>query len=107
MLFFLEAALAADLITTFIFYAIRGGCASSDLSAKYRTQKPTKSVTKHAQINPHRRCVYSDSPFARIHHFYTAGSRNGLDRVDISGAQGGLQGKTHKKKLPLNERYVF
>ena len=23
-------------------------------------------------FNPHQRCVYSDSPFARIHYFYTA-----------------------------------
>ena len=30
-------------------------------------------------INPHQRCGYSDSPFARIHYFYTAGSRNGFE----------------------------
>ena len=30
-------------------------------------------------IHPHQRCGYSISPFARIHHFYTAGSRNGSE----------------------------
>ena len=30
-------------------------------------------------FNPHQRCGYSDSPFARIHYFYIAGSRNGLE----------------------------
>ena len=29
-------------------------------------------------IHPHQRCGYSDSPFARIHYFHTAGSRKGL-----------------------------
>ena len=32
-------------------------------------------------FNPHQRCWYSDSPFARIHYFYTARSRNDLERV--------------------------
>ena len=36
-------------------------------------------------INPHQRCGYSDSPFARIYYFYTAGSRNGLEGVDGGG----------------------
>ena len=36
-------------------------------------------------INPHQRCGYSDSPFARIHYFYTAGSRNGLEGVANGG----------------------
>ena len=34
-------------------------------------------------INPHQRCGYSDSPFARIYFFYTAGSGNGLEEVDM------------------------
>ena len=33
-------------------------------------------------INLHQRCGYSDSPFLRIHYFYTAGSGNGLEEVD-------------------------
>ena len=32
-------------------------------------------------IHPYQRCGYSDSPFARMHYFYTAGSRNGLEGV--------------------------
>ena len=35
------------------------------------------------QINPHQRCGYSDSPFARIHYFYTAGSGNGLEGMEV------------------------
>ena len=34
-----------------------------------------------AVVNPHQRCGYSDSPVARIHYFYTAGSRNELEGV--------------------------
>ena len=30
-------------------------------------------------FNPHQRCRYSDLPFARIHFFYTARSRNDLE----------------------------
>ena len=30
-------------------------------------------------FNPHQRCGYSDSPFARIYFFYTAGSGNGFE----------------------------
>ena len=33
-------------------------------------------------INPHQRCGYSDSPFARIDYFYTARSGNGLEGSD-------------------------
>ena len=47
-------------------------------------------------INPHQRCRYSDSPFTRIHYFYTAGSRNGLERV-------GGQGTTLKQVVPKNK----
>ena len=35
-----------------------------------------------ALIHPHQRCGYSDLPFARIHDFYTSGSRKGLEGVD-------------------------
>ena len=48
-------------------------------------------------INPHQRCGYSDSPFARIHYFYTAGSRNEFVRC----------GHTHKRKLYLRKRHFF
>ena len=37
-------------------------------------------------INPHQRCVYSDSPFARI-PFYSAGFRKGLERRDARGIE--------------------
>ena len=30
-------------------------------------------------VNPHQKCGCSDSPFAKIHYFYTARSRNGLE----------------------------
>ena len=33
-------------------------------------------------IHPHQRCGYSDSPFARIYFFYTAGSRNGFEGME-------------------------
>ena len=34
-------------------------------------------------VNPHQRCGYSDSPFARIYFFHTSGSRNGLERNEL------------------------
>ena len=40
-------------------------------------------------FHPHQRCGDSDSPFARIHYFYTAGSRNEFGRC----------GYTLKRKL--------
>ena len=33
-------------------------------------------------FNLHQRCGYSDSPFARIYFFYTAGSRNRLEGME-------------------------
>ena len=33
-------------------------------------------------FNPHQRCGYSDSPFARIYFFYTAGSRNRFEGME-------------------------
>ena len=33
-------------------------------------------------IHSHQRCGYSDSPFARIHYFYTAGFRNGFQGME-------------------------
>ena len=51
-------------------------------------------------IHPNQRCGYSDSPFVRIHYFYTAGSRNGF--------QGKEPVCTHTKKhKTISKRYVF
>ena len=36
---------------------------------------------KNTVVNPHQRCGYSDSPFASIYFFHTAGSGNGLEEV--------------------------
>ena len=51
-------------------------------------------------INRHQRCGYSDSPFARIHYFYTAGSRNGLEVV-------GTWAHTHKKEVVPKKNTFF
>ena len=48
-------------------------------------------------FNPHQRCGYSESPFARIHYFYTAGSRNELEGV----------GAVATRKLYPRKTYVF
>ena len=48
-------------------------------------------------INPHQRCGYSDSPFVRIHYFYTAGSGNGLEGMVV----------VCPPKLILRKRHVF
>ena len=42
-----------------------------------------QAILKHGVVNPHQRCGYSDSPFARIHYFYTAGSINGLEGPEL------------------------
>ena len=77
------------------FYGIQGGCASSRLIhgflfaifGRWRGQiftKDAKKLSTQGQflVNPHERCGYSDSPFARIYFFHTAGSGNGLEEVD-------------------------
>ena len=48
-------------------------------------------------INPHQRCGYSDSPFARVHYFYTARSRNEFEGV----------GAVCTRKLYPRKRYFF
>ena len=48
-------------------------------------------------IHPHQRCGYSDSPFARIHYFYTAGSGNGLEGAEM----------VCPPKLTLRKRHFF
>ena len=48
-------------------------------------------------VNQHQSCGYSDSPFAKIHYFYTAGSRNELEGV----------GAVATRKLYPRKRHVF
>ena len=48
-------------------------------------------------INPHQRCGYSDSPFVRIYFFYTAGSGNGLEGMEV----------VCPPKLTLRKRHFF
>ena len=51
-------------------------------------------------INPHQRCGYSDSPFARIYFFYTAGSRNRFQGMEAVC--------THtKKQKTISKRHFF
>ena len=51
-------------------------------------------------IHPHQRCGYSDSPFARLYFFYTAGSRNRFEGMEPVC--------THtKKQKTISKRSVF
>ena len=54
-------------------------------------------------IHPHQRCGYSDSPFARIHYFYTAGSSNELEG---HGNGGSVKLSQRKRHLFVIEKYV-
>ena len=54
-------------------------------------------------FNPNQRCEYSDSPFARIYFFHTAGSGNGLEEVDTV-CLGKLTPK--KKTFFVIEKYI-
>ena len=65
-----------------------------------RMLKLARGRTIDNLIKPHQRCGYSDSLFTRIHYFYTAGSRNGLEVVD-TGAH------THKKEVVPRKRIFF
>ena len=56
-------------------------------------------------VNPHQRCGYSDSPFARIHYFYTAGSRNGLEGW-TAGVQIDKNGHNSTNMSPKNQFYA-
>ena len=51
-------------------------------------------------FNPHQRCGYGDSPFARIQYFYTAGSRNRLQEV----AGGGPTYKIIQKESQITKK---
>ena len=55
------------------------------------------------KFHPHERCGYSDSEFTRIHYFYTAGSRNGLEGVDSGGPGHKILRKRH---FVLIEKYI-
>ena len=51
-------------------------------------------------FHPHQRCVYSDSLFARIYFFYTAGSRNRFEGMEPVATHT----KTQKTK---SKRHIF
>ena len=62
-----------------------------------------QTTTKN-MFNPHQSCGHSDIPLARIHRFYTAGSRKGLEGVDNSGH---LVTTNTERKLSLGNRHFF
>ena len=64
------------------------------------TFQPAAAANLALIINPHQRRQCSDSPFARIHYFHTAGSRNGLEGV-------GRQVTVTQRKLYLRKKHVF
>ena len=55
---------------------------------------------QEAILNPHQRCGYSGSPFARIHFFYTAGSRNRFEGMDPVC-------RHTKKQKTISKRHFF
>ena len=74
------------------FCRIQGGCASSrlihDFPSPNNSKKHQKNILKNilpfwSFIHPHQRCGYSNSPFVRIHYFYTAGSGNETEGMDL------------------------
>ena len=69
---------------------------SSDLKSGFGCS----SMLLYNFIHPHQRYWYSDSPFARIHYFYTAGSGSELEGL-------GRGVRAHKKKLSLRKRHLF
>ena len=70
--------------------------------SKKMTDSRRRPTQQASLVNPHQRCGYSDSPFAMIHCFYTAGSRNGLEGLDLvyPGSQ------KHKKKSPNPQKGI-
>ena len=56
-------------------------------------------------VNPHQRCGYSDSPFARIYFFYTAGSRNRFEGMEPVCTHTKKQKTISKGYLFLMEKY--
>ena len=57
-------------------------------------------------INSHQRCGYSDSPFARIYFFYTAGSRNRFEGMEPVCTQTKKQKTISKRHFFLLEKYI-
>ena len=57
-------------------------------------------------LNPHQRCGYSDSPFARIYFFYTAGSRNRFEGMEPVATHTKKQKTLAKRHVFLMEKYV-
>ena len=56
-------------------------------------------------FNPHQRCGYNDSPFARIYFFYTAGSRNRFEGMESVCRHTKKQKNTAKRHFFLMEKY--
>ena len=88
----------------------RAGCASNRLDHG-RTDGGGQSdlldkqmmAGKHLQvIHRHQRCGYSNSPFANIYYFYTAGSKNGLERL----GRGGYACKAKDNHIILNQNPI-
>ena len=94
----METALAADLITAWKFSfsflgrspSLRFGRAWDHFYKDMWNMTPChwlfprhNCVTCFTMVfHPHQRCGYSDSPFARIYFFYTAGSRNRFEGME-------------------------
>ena len=57
-------------------------------------------------VNPHQRCGYSDSPFARIYFFHTAGSRNGFEGMEAVCRLMKKQKTISKRHFFLMEKYI-
>ena len=58
-------------------------------------------MKKCKMVNPHQSCGYSDSPFARIYFFSTAGSRNRFEGMEPVATH------THKKHKTTSKRHLF
>ena len=57
-------------------------------------------------VNPHQRCGYSDSPFARIYFFYTAGFRNRFEGMESVCTRTQKQKTISKRHFFLIEKYI-
>ena len=64
------------------------------------TPKSCKKRSRNALINPHQRCGYGDSPFARRDTFVYC-------RIQKWNGKGSWQPGTHKRKLYLRKKHVF
>ena len=69
-------------------------------------QSADVSKNKSTDIfNPHQRCGYSDSPFARIYFFKTAGSRNRFEGMEAVCRHTETQKTISKGHFFLMEKY--